>query len=123
MRAVSLVGIGLSAAAGALDLFSGYSILQSGSGMMLGGDAPAALGLLALGAIVIGTGVMMAIPREVERMSTFGLLMAIYGIVMGLVPIFVSSMNPALGNGMRLAGALMIVDGAIMFYARAPMMV
>jgi hypothetical protein len=122
MSAAAKFGLLLSGAATGLDLLSGSSLIVGGGTMMPGGETLDALGLLALGALMAATGVLMAGSRGREKAGTFGLLMTGYGIIMGVVPLLVSVMNPTIADGMRVVGALMIVDGAIMFFSRMPML-
>lgn len=84
-----------------------------------------ALGLFALGAIVIITAVASMMPVGRGHPRLFSVLMVVYGLVMLLVGAsmvggLVAMMStPYLGYAMLVVGTLMIVNGSYM--SRAPM--
>lgn len=116
MRALVVAGVFLSLIGGLLDFLSGYQLIHpmSAMSMVSGNQLLTGVGLFALGAIVVISGVMFVSPRIGSRMNLMGALMEVYGIVMGLASTYVPSMNPQLADAMLVIGILMFLNGIFM---------
>lgn len=71
-------------------------------------------GLVALGFVVLATGVLICLPRLAHRMALLGGFMEVCGILMGLASSYVPSMNDAVANLMLVIAILMFLNGALM---------
>lgn len=115
MKTLASTGLILAIIGAALDFISGYAMVTNSSAMsmnetrLLGG-----VGLFALGIVVIVTGATMVTPLAAGRMSLFGLLMEVYGVVMGLASSYIPSMNGTVADAMLVVGILMFVNGMLM---------
>jgi hypothetical protein len=115
LKTLASTGLILAIIGAALDFISGYAMVTNSSAMsmnetrLLGG-----VGLFALGIVVIVTGATMVTPLAAGRMSLFGLLMEVYGVVMGLASSYIPSMNGTVADAMLVVGILMFVNGMLM---------
>jgi uncharacterized membrane protein len=116
MRTLVVTGLCLSVIGAVLDFLSGYELIQPSNDMSMVGERQLLIGagLIALGVIVIVSGVVFVGPWIAPRMNLMGALMEVYGIAMGLVSTYVPSMNPQLADAMLVVGILMFLNGILM---------
>ncbi|MGI0078468.1 MAG: hypothetical protein ACRECH_02485 [Nitrososphaerales archaeon] len=124
-------GLVLGILGAALDFNSGY-LFVSQSVMMTNDmgvmtthfDVPAlewGVVLFSLGALILGTSLVSATLFGMQRMRSFGVIMAVYGIAMLVIgSIMYSGMTPMMTGstfssiGMFAVGALMVINGVLM---------
>ena len=131
MNAITVSGIILSAAGAVLDFFAGYLLFsQSNTTTMVMGVTMShynsdglvwGVGISLLGVVLVLTEIVSLSSAGMGRMKIFGFLMMGYGVVMlvigtamysGITPMMnYSALSSA---GMYAAGALMMVNGALM---------
>ena len=82
--------------------------------------------LVLLGLLVLGTSLISVTSSGMQRMRSFGILMAVYGVMMLVIGSFMySGMTPMMTGatfssvGMIVVGALMIVNGVLMMRKRS----
>lgn len=116
MRTLTATGLVLAIIGASLDFISGYAMVANPSSMSMSGGTRliGGVGLFALGIVVIVTGVAMATPFASGRMSILGLLMEVYGVLMGLASTYIPSMNGMAADAMLIVGILMFVNGMLM---------
>ena len=112
---------------GLIDLFVGMWILQPnpmgmGSPVISGPNTLAGYSLIALGAIVLLTGVYVSLARMIEHRSTIGLLMIVYGIVMLVLGAgMLGQLFNIMMQGSAVSGIAMILVGLVMLYSGSQM--
>ena len=107
---------------GVIDLVVGFVSLQqsmSGSsmGMMPSGVSWVSYFLLALGIVVLLSGLYMFAAQMVKNRATFGWLMIIYGIIMLLLGFAMINGMVAMMQGSILSGTVMIFVGVAMLFS------
>ena len=107
---------------GVIDLVVGFVSLQqsmSGSsmGMMFSGASWVSYFLLALGIVVLLSGLYMFAAQMVKNRATFGWLMIIYGIIMLLLGFAMINGMVAMMQGSILSGTAMIFVGVAMLFS------
>lgn len=122
----ALIGI----TGGIVDFAIGLIILQqpsSAASMMMetSGTQTSAISLgysiLALGAVVLFTGLYMLTVRMMQHRSGFGLLMILYGIIMLILGAGMIGQMFFVMQGSTFSGGLMIVVGLAMLYSGSGM--
>jgi hypothetical protein len=115
LRYLTASGLATSVVGAALDFLSSYQMIYNKNGMMM----PASqfllgVGLSLLGLVVLVTGLVSVWPRTNSRMGLLGLLMEVYGVLMGLAGTYSPGMNAALADGMFVVGGIMFLNGLLM---------
>jgi uncharacterized membrane protein HdeD (DUF308 family) len=129
----------LAIVGGVIDLIAGYALLQSVPPMMpitvpLGettmpttmpiGTSAIAVSyfLLALGVIVLVTGVYMFYAKMLMHRSRLGWLMIVYGVIMLVIGIgMIGNVFSMMMQGSAISGAVMLVVGVAMLYSGSSM--
>ena len=116
MRFITASGLAISLVGAALDFLSAYQMIYNNvNGMMApANQLLAGVGLLLLGLSVAVTGLAIAWPRTGSRMGLFGLLMEVYGVLMGLAATYAPGMNLTVADGMLVVGVAMFANGLLM---------
>jgi uncharacterized membrane protein HdeD (DUF308 family) len=122
MRTIAYTGFGIGVLGAAVDFGSAYSywatpMSSTGSGLMISAWSTSlgfAVVLVILGVIVLFAGVLTLLPSMAKRMRPVGLLMEVLGVVMALTSYLVPGMGVWLSYAMLFAGAVMILNGALM---------
>ncbi len=113
---------------GIIDVGAGLALLQNPSSMMpmdalvmTSSVLWAGYFLLALGALVLFTGVYMISASMMRHRSGFGWLMILYGVIMLVVGVGMMGQMFPMMQGSALSGSVMIVVGAAMLYSGSDM--
>ena len=77
--------------------------------------------LLALGIVVLLTGVYMLTVRMMQSRSSFGWLMILYGVIMLILGVGMIGQMFSVMQSSTLSGSVMIIVGVAMLYSGANM--
>lgn len=121
----ALIGI----VGGIIDLLAGLALLLPALSMQSMGLRPmvspytlwAGYFLLALGIVVLLTGVYMLTVRMMPHRSTFGWVMIIYGVIMLILGVAMIGQMFSMMQGSTLSGGVMIIVGVAMLYSGSNM--
>ena len=107
---------------GVIDLIVGFVSLQqsmpgSSMGMMPSGPSWMGYFLLALGIVVLLTGLYMFAAQMMKNRAMFGWLMIIYGMIMLFIGFAMINGMGAMMQGSMLSGTVMIFVGVAMLFS------
>jgi len=113
---------------GIIDLVVGASVIQSqsepmGTQSMMSVSAGSSTGyvVLALGIVVLMTGLYLLVTRLMQHRQGFGLLMILYGLVMLVLGAGMIGQMFMMMQASLISGSVMIVVGLAMLYSGADM--
>ena len=122
------VSIAIGIVGGLVDIASGFLLLvdayTKGPTMAMMGPSSEVWGgllLLALGAIVLLTTLLMTSERGMRSPATFRVLMLVYGVVMLIIGAAMIAQLYSMTSGSFLSGGAMIAVGAAMLVSAAAM--
>ena len=114
MKADVIVGVALGVVGAALDFLSGLGLMGYGVGMVGSVQLLSGLALIALGVVVLGVGLMIAMPKSAQRMGLLGGLMEVCGILMGFASTYIPLMGGGVADAMLIVAILMFLNGLLM---------
>jgi hypothetical protein len=122
LRYLVASGLAISVVGATLDFLSAYHVIfNTNDAMMIVVPANQSLvgaGLFLLGLAVLVTGLGNIWRRSGSRMGVVGLLMEVYGVLMGLAGTYAPGMNVTVADGMLVVGAAMFLNGLLMQWRR-----